>query len=74
MLPYAGPPPKTEVIVVSSDPTTGEEGVFYMVSGDPTTLWYFINGNRYYITGTEDNPTPPPSGRTYGILLAVPIT
>jgi hypothetical protein len=60
-----------DVEVVASDPTTGQEGVFYMVSGDPTKVWYFLGGNRYYMTGTLDNPI---GGRTYGILLAIPIT
>ena len=46
-----------DIVTVASDPTTGIPGVLYMVTGDPTKLWYFDNsGNRYYITGTEDNP------------------
>ena len=54
-----GPPfdiVEQDIIEVASDPTTGVEGVLYMVSGDPTQLWYFIGGNRYVITGTLDNP------------------
>ena len=61
-----------DIIEVEADPTTGVEGVLYMVSGDPTQLWYFIGGNRYVITGTLDNPAG--GGRTYGILLAIPVT
>jgi len=45
-----------EVVVVSSAPTTGVEGVLYQVSGDPTKVYYFSGGNRYLITGTLDNP------------------
>ena len=62
----------SDVQIVSSDPVTGTPGVFYQVSGDPTKVWYFDgSGNRYYITGTKSNPI---GGRTYGILLAIPIT
>lgn len=56
-----------DIIEVASDPAMGIEGVLYMVSGDPTKLWYFIGGNRYYITGTLDNP----AGAQYGLLLAL---
>jgi len=54
-----GPPfdiVEQDIVEVAADPTTGVEGVLYMVSGDPTQLWYFIGGNRYVITGTLDNP------------------
>lgn len=54
-----------DIVIVSADPTTGTPGVLYMVTGDPTKLWYFLNGNRYYITGTLDNP----SG-TFGQMIA----
>ena len=72
-----GPPfdeVEQDILTVPTDPTTGTPGVLYMVSGDPTNLWYFLNGNRYLLTATQTNYIPPAGGRTYGILLAIPIT
>lgn len=61
-----------DIVVTTSDPTSGQVGVLYFNTNNPTVYWYFdASGNRYYITGTLDNPA---NQRTYGILLAIPIT
>lgn len=46
-----------EMVVVTSAPTTGAEGVLYQDSSNPTNVYYFSGGNRYLITGVLNNPS-----------------
>lgn len=51
------------ILLVPIAPTTGQEGIIYQVTGDPTKSYYFIGSHRYRLDATLDDPSSVTIGR-----------